>query len=180
MANDALLGSATPPALPCPGVSSMQTLNAQTSRLRTALQRGESLVTRRSSVLGQMIFCEGCCCGRTDRGFPPLPRDRIKAVWKTKKLNQAIQLTISGCLGPCDLANVVAIVRADGCWQWLGGLSEDWQYEMLIEWAEACQQQGRFQPLPERLAPHLFSRFNQPQSCRDDLHCPEDPRRRGT
>jgi hypothetical protein len=62
MANDAPLGSATP--LPCPGVSSMQTLNAQTSRLRTALQRGESLVTRRSSVLGQSILCEGCCCGR--------------------------------------------------------------------------------------------------------------------
>ena len=58
----------------------MQTLNAQTSRLQTALQRGEPLVTRRGTVLGRVIFCEGCCCGRTDRGFPPLPKDRIKGV----------------------------------------------------------------------------------------------------
>lgn len=150
----------------------MQTLNAQTCRLQTALQRGEALVTRRSAVLGQMICCEGCCCGRTDRGFPPLPKDRIKGVWKSKKLNHTIQLTISGCLGPCDLANVVAIVRADGHWQWLGGLSEDWQYDVLIEWAEACQESGRFQPLPERLTPHLFSRFDRPRTCQDGLRCP--------
>jgi predicted metal-binding protein len=157
----------------------MQTLNAQTCRLQTALQRGEPLVTRRGAVLGQLIFCEGCCCGQTDRGFPPLPKERIKAVWKSKKLNQAIQLTISGCLGPCDLANVVAIVQADGRWQWLGGLSEDWQYDMLIEWAEACQGTGRFQPLPERLTPHLFSRFDRPRSCQSDLRCPEERSRHG-
>lgn len=77
-------------------------------------------MTRRGRVLGQLLCCEGCC-GRTDRGFPPLPRERIKAAWKAQKLNQTIQLTISGCLGPCDLANSVAVARADERWLWLGG-----------------------------------------------------------
>jgi cobaltochelatase CobN len=145
----------------------MTAFNAQTNRLRQTLEASQALATRRGAVLGQLLFCEGCCCGRTDRGFPPLPRERIKTAWKTQKLNQTIQLTISGCLGPCDLANVVAVVRADGHWQWLGGLSEDWQYDALIAWAEECRQQGRFLPLPDRLTPHLFSRFDQADPCRN-------------
>ena len=45
---------------------------------------------------GQVILCQGCCCGRTDRGFPEVPVDRIKAAWKSGRLNRMIQLTVSG------------------------------------------------------------------------------------
>jgi hypothetical protein len=65
----------------------------------------DPLVTKRQP-LAQLLFCQGCCCGRTDRGHPEVPAGRLKAVWKAEKLNRSVQLTISGCLGPCDVANV--------------------------------------------------------------------------
>jgi hypothetical protein len=60
------------------------------------------LITKRQ-VLGQLVLCKGCCCGRTDRGLPEVPVERIKEIWQREKLNRSIQLTISGCLGPCDV-----------------------------------------------------------------------------
>jgi len=143
--------------------------NAQTRALRSAVELGRPLLTRRDQVLGQLILCEGCCCGRVERGFPELPKDVIKARWKELRLNSVIQLTISGCLGPCDLANVACIMSADGRCEWLGGLSEAWQYEALICWAEECQRKGRFLALPATLTAHRFERFErpstQPQAC---------------
>jgi len=73
--------------------------------------------------LAQLVFCQGCCCGRTDRGRPELPVARLKDVWQTEKLNRSVQLTISGCLGPCDLANVallIAPMATNGSVAWQG------------------------------------------------------------
>ena len=84
-------------------------MNAQTERIREKLDRREALATPRSRALGQILLCEGCCCGRTDRGFKPVPCDWIKQQWKEQKLSKTVELTISGCLGPCDLANVACI-----------------------------------------------------------------------
>ena len=134
--------------------------NAQTRRLRHAVEHREGLTTRRAERLGQVFLCEGCCCGRVDKGFPPLPTAMMKESWKRLKLNATIQLTISGCLGPCDVANVVYLLASDGTGQWLGGLSEDWQYETLIEWAVECRQAGSLLPIPATLDCHRFSRFD--------------------
>src|SRR5690349_7305685 len=79
---------------------------------------------------GQVILCQGCCCGRRDRGFPEVPVDRIKAAWKAGRLNRTIQLTISGCVGPCDVANVAVIVGPGGT-AWLGELRTH-HYDVLI------------------------------------------------
>lgn len=146
-----------------------QPLNAQTTKLRETIQRGEPLATRRSGTLGQIFFCEGCCCGRSDKGFPALPKEMIKERWKTLKLNGTIQLTISGCLGPCDLANVFYLLPSDGVGQWFGGLAENWQYETVIQWAMDCQQASQLLPLPASLECHRFTRFQPvaaaPQAC---------------
>lgn len=136
--------------------------NAQTQRLRSAVEQGEILTTRRSGPLGQIFFCEGCCCGRSDKGFPQLPKEMIKERWKSQKLNGTIQLTISGCLGPCDLANVFYLLSSDGEGQWYGGLSELWQYETLIKWAMECQDKNRLLPIPSTLQCHRFVRFGSP------------------
>lgn len=133
--------------------------NAQTLRLRDAVQQGARLATRRTELLGQIFFCEGCCCGRTDKGFPPLPKAMIKERWKSLKLNKTIQLTISGCLGPCDLANVFYFLPNEGNGEWFGGLSEQWQYETLIQWATKCQEAGSLMPIPETLKGYRFTRF---------------------
>jgi len=133
--------------------------NAQTQRLHHALQLSQNLSTNRSKVLGQIFFCEGCCCGRTNKGFPPVPKEMIKERWKSLKLNKTIQLTISGCLGPCDLANVFYFLPSEGKGQWFGGLSENLQYEALIQWATECQVTGTLLPTPSILEGNRFQRF---------------------
>lgn len=159
--------------------SNLVDLNAQTLRLRSAVRQGDSLTTRRSDPLGQIFFCEGCCCGRTDKGFPPLPKARIKERWKTLKLNATIQLTISGCLGPCDLANVFYFLTSEGTGQWFGGLSEHWQYETLIQWAHECHQSSSLLPIPATLDGHRFERFasvpDTPQACSVRHPCGGNP-----
>lgn len=104
------------------------------------------------------MLCKGCCCGRTDRGLPEVPVERIKAVWKAEKLNRGVQLTISGCLGPCDLPNVAVLVTATGT-QWYGLIDGDAHYDALIAWARACVAGGANLPPPDLLARHRFDRF---------------------
>lgn len=124
-----------------------------TSEPRTA----DPPVTSRP-VLGQVVICQGCCCGRVDRGYPAVPVERLKAVWKQEKLNRAIQLTISGCVGPCDLANVVLVLDETQS-HWFGGITTDAPYEALIEWARACLRSNRQLALPPAIEPFRFQRF---------------------
>lgn len=106
----------------------------------------------------QLLLCKGCCCGQTERGLPEVPVDRIKAAWKADKLNKGVQLTISGCLGPCDLPNVALVLTPEGS-AWYGHLAGDAHYDALIAWARACKAAGRALPVPESLEPHRFNRF---------------------
>jgi cobaltochelatase CobN len=106
----------------------------------------------------QVLLCKGCCCGQTDRGFPAVPVERIKAIWKAEKLNRSVQLTISGCLGPCDLANVAVIVTAAGT-AWYGRLEGDAPYDAIVAWARECAAAGATLPVPEVLEPCAFERF---------------------
>ncbi|HEY5314358.1 MAG TPA: hypothetical protein VIK18_17625, partial [Pirellulales bacterium] len=69
------------------------------------------------------------------------------------------QLTISGCLGPCDVANVVAILSRDGC-TWLGELSREEHYAGLLAWAGIAAEIGALPPLPAALEKYRFSRFD--------------------
>ena len=117
-------------------------------------------MTTRVKSPAQVLLCKGCCCGRTDRGLPAVPVERIKAIWKAEKLNRSVQLTISGCLGPCDLPNVAVIVTALGS-TWYGRLEGDAPYDALIAWARAAVAAGTSTPLPlpEELEPLRFERF---------------------
>jgi len=99
-------------------------------------QCGEVVRTKRR-VLGQVVLCVGCCCGQTDKGRHTVPAAQIKSAWKAEKLNKTIQLTISGCVGPCDVANVAQIITPNGT-SWFGRLSDPAEYDALIEWARAC------------------------------------------
>ena len=112
----------------------------------------------RKPPLGQVAFCTGCCCGRTDRGFSPVPVGRLKAVWKAEKLNRTIQLTISGCLGPCDMANVGMILTPQGV-EWFGNLEQDVYFDAVIAWARACHAVHRLLQWPEVLAAQRFVWF---------------------
>jgi hypothetical protein len=120
-------------------------------------QSSEAVQTKRR-VLGQVVLCVGCCCGQTDKGRPPVPEARIKSAWKTEKLNRTIQLTISGCVGPCDVANVAQIITPSGT-MWLGRLNDDTQYEVLIEWARACHSAKSLVPVPVILTSLQFDGY---------------------
>ena len=115
-------------------------------------------LTTRVKSPAQVLLCKGCCCGQTDRGLPAVPVERIKAIWKAEKLNRSVQLTISGCLGPCDLPNVAVIVTAAGT-AWYGRLEGDAPYEALIAWARAAVAAGTPLPPPEELEALRFDRF---------------------
>lgn len=118
------------------------------------------LETRRRCHAQVQVCALGCCCGRTDRGKPPVPVDAIKAAWKARGLMKPVQLTFTGCLGPCDLVNVVALLTSDGRTTWLGGLTDPAHFDAIVAWAEAVTLAGRPVPLPALLAPFRFERWH--------------------
>ncbi|VTS05553.1 (2Fe-2S) ferredoxin domain-containing protein [Tuwongella immobilis] len=116
-------------------------------------------ISTKRQAMAQLVFCQGCCCGRVDRGRPELPVERLKSIWREEKLNRVVQLTISGCLGPCDLTNVTLVMGREGQ-VWLGKLAGDAVYDALIQWARECAAHGDVLPLPETLLAHQFDRFS--------------------
>ena len=107
---------------------------------------GQRLRTRRQP-LAQIVLCQGCCCGQTERGLPAVPLDWLKPIWKSEKLNKVVQLSVSGCLGPCDLPNVCTIITPDEQ-AWYGRLTTREDYAVLLHWARQCRERGAVLPLP--------------------------------
>ena len=70
---------------------------------------------------------------------------------KNYGLLQKVQLTVSGCLGPCDMHNV-ALLMSDRGQIWLGNLRERAEFEALAEWAHEVIQKG-----PEAKLPNILS-----------------------
>jgi len=115
------------------------------------------VITKRR-VLGQVVVCKGCCCGQTGKARPGVPEEKLKATWKAERLHRIIQLTISGCLGPCDVANVVQIITPSGI-EWFGRLEEETHYDALIDWARACRRSAAVVPRPALLSAHQFEGY---------------------
>ena len=106
-------------------------------------------------VIGQIIVCRGCCCGamRTDR--PEVPVDWLKDEWRKRGLLKRLQLTVSGCVGPCDVPNVVVVNSESGS-QWLGNIKNINQYRSLVEWAVLSVDAGHLLELPSEFKDHLL------------------------
>lgn len=131
----------------------------------------EDLTTKRRT-LGQIVVCAlGCCCNRPDKGKPTIPVEWMKKEWKERRLLRDIQLTFAGCLGPCDLVNVVTIVTPAET-IWLGGLTEDWQFEELLKWSLESAELQRLLPIPQTLEKYRFERWREPVLV-DDCECCE-------
>ena len=52
-----------------------------------------------------VIICNGCCCGRVEKGHNEVPIDELEAAWEANRIGEAVKLTISDCLGPCSMHN---------------------------------------------------------------------------
>lgn len=109
-------------------------------------------------VVGQITICRGCCCGNTERGLPEVPVEWLKKEWRKRGLLKRFQLTISGCVGPCDVPNVVVITSSSGT-EWLGNIDRFEQYRSLLEWAARCRDAGKMLALPSEFRECKLSPF---------------------
>ena len=71
-----------------------------------------------------------------------------------------IQLTVSGCLGPCDVPNVVLVSTA-GQNVWLGSIDGFDYYREIIDWAVRSKAAGRALPLSKDLLKHRLDPFRE-------------------
>jgi hypothetical protein len=115
-------------------------------------------LTTKRLVVGQLIVCQGCCCGSTERGLPEVPVDWLKNEWRKRGLLKRVQLTISGCVGPCDVPNVVVVTSSVGT-QWLGHVESFEEYRILVEWAVRCKDAGEMLALPRELQARRINPF---------------------
>ena len=106
-------------------------------------------------VIGQLMVCQGCCCGATHKQRPEVPADWLREEWRRRGLLKRFQLSISGCLGPCDVPNVVVVNSPDGS-VWLASITEFNQYRSLVEWAVRCNEAGRLLELPREFKEHVI------------------------
>ena len=127
------------------------------SSVRVNPESRAAICTKRP-VLGQINVCNGCCCGQTQKGHPEVPVEWLKREWKYRGLLKRIHLTISGCLGPCDVANVVLVTSPEGT-QWLAEITQRRQYELLADWAEQSKIADRLLPLPREFDAHRLAAY---------------------
>ncbi len=124
-----------------------------------ATPRGpDRALTTRRMVHAQVAVCLGCCCGQVQKGKPPVPVEALKAAWKENKLLKHVQLSISGCLGPCDVPNVVKVSSVRGQ-EWIGNIQDPTEYQALIDWAVRVKEAGRLLPLPSQFDARRFDPF---------------------
>jgi hypothetical protein len=71
----------------------------------------------------------------------------LKTEWRKRGLLKRVQLTISGCVGPCDVPNVVVIATSAGE-VWLGNIVKFDQYCSLLDWAVRSRNAGEMLSLP--------------------------------
>ena len=123
------------------------------------------MIEPKRQMLAQISICKGCCCGNTDRGHPAVPVEWLKQEWKLRGLLKWVHLTITGCLGPCDVPNVVAISSSEGA-QWLAHMRTEFDYNLLTDWAEQSKIADRLLPLPKELRNHSMAPWReQPALC---------------
>jgi hypothetical protein len=106
-------------------------------------------------VIAQIIVCQGCCCGATHKDRPEVPVAWLKEEWRRRGLLKRVQLSISGCVGPCDIPNVVVVNSHSGS-QWLGDITEFNQYRALVDWATRSMEAGILLELPREFKAHVL------------------------
>ena len=105
----------------------------------------------------QLLVCNGCCCGRIEKGNAKVPIETLKNAWEENGLAEHIKLRISTCLGPCSMNNV-SLLKTENDRIWLGKLTEEEHYLALVEWGLDIASRGNEAEFPEILAPLQFER----------------------
>jgi nitrile hydratase accessory protein len=110
---------------------------------------------------GHLFICNGCCCGQTDKGFPALPLDEFKQQWKKRGMRRRFHLTISGCLGPCPLANVI-LLQIHGRSLWFHSINHAADVDLIYDYVERMLVDETDTDIPVELAVRQFQRYMEP------------------
>ncbi len=125
--------------------------------MRNIVSRADGRRVHVPRTRGHLFVCaDGCCCGRTQDGFPPVPRERFHDEWERRSLRNRVHLTIGGCLGPCGLANVVMLLF-DGRQAWFHSINSEAHAQALYDYVEQLLGADGWQPPPAALAALQFT-----------------------
>jgi len=125
--------------------------------MRNIVRRADGRRVHAPRTLGQLFVCaDGCCCGRVQDGYAPVPRELYHGEWERRGLRNRVHLTIGGCLGPCALANVVMLLF-DGRQAWFHSISHEEHVRSLYDWIDGLIAQQAWSPPPAALAAYHFT-----------------------
>ncbi|MGE3808706.1 MAG: hypothetical protein AB7K24_28915, partial [Gemmataceae bacterium] len=105
-----------------------------------------------------MVCAKGCCCGRTERGHAAVPIDFYKQEYKRRGLRPVLQMTMSGCLGPCPLSNVV-LLFFDGQPIWFQAINSEPLIVALFDYIDQLLAADGYLPPPPELAEYVFGYY---------------------
>ena len=126
-------------------------------RRRNLVVRPDGRLVNVARSRGQLFVCaSGCCCGRVEDGFAPVPTELFHREWERRRLRNVVHLTIGGCLGPCALANVVLLLF-DGHAQWYHSMNRDGLVLALYDHVDRILEADGILPPPPALAPYHFT-----------------------
>jgi nitrile hydratase accessory protein len=126
-------------------------------RRRNLVVRPDGRLVNVARSRGQLFVCaSGCCCGRVEDGFAPVPTELFHREWERRRLRNVVHLTIGGCLGPCALANVVLLLF-DGQAQWYHSINRDGLVLALYDHVDRMLEADGVRPPPPALAPYHFT-----------------------
>ncbi len=127
------------------------------ARRRNIVLRPDGRPVNVARPRGHLFVCaSGCCCGRTEDGFAPVPVETFHREWERRRLRNLVHLTIGGCLGPCALANV-ALLLFDGQAQWFHSINGDALARALYDHVERMLEADACLPPPPALGAHHFT-----------------------
>jgi nitrile hydratase accessory protein len=124
---------------------------------RNLVRRPDGVLVNVARPRGQILVCAtGCCCGRAEDGFAPVPGELFHGEWERRRLRNLVHLTIGGCLGPCALANVVVLLF-DGQALWFQSMNSEALVLALYDYVDEMLDADRVVPAPAGLAPYQFT-----------------------
>jgi cobaltochelatase CobN len=87
-----------------------------------------------------------------------LPLDEFKRQWKARGIRRRFHLTVSGCLGPCPLANVVLILFR-GRTAWFHSINNSEDVDLIYSYVERMLLAESYLDPPTGLAERYFDRY---------------------
>jgi cobaltochelatase CobN len=116
-------------------------------------------------VEGHLFVCKGCCCGNIERNQPAVPLDTFKQEWKARGIRTRVHLTITGCLGPCVVPNVVLLLY-NGETVWFHSINSDSDVIDIYEYIDRLLAGTQFEMPTGQLAKRVFQRYTTDAMCK--------------